>query len=160
MKERLFVSWVGLRGAVPIILATFPVLVGVPDAAYVFNVVFFVVVVNALVPGGTVRHVTRWLKLESNIPPPPQAVLEISSMQELNGEMASFFIGPASAVANTAVMDVPFPPNSNLMLIVRGRELVAPRGDTLLLIGDHVYVFFRSEDEGLVKLLFGGLEEA
>jgi cell volume regulation protein A len=160
LREVGYVGWVGLRGAVPIILATFPVLAGVPDAAYVFNVVFFIVVVNALVPGGTVRHVTRWLKLESNTPPPPQAVLEISSMQELNGELASFFIGPASAVANTAVMDVPFPPGSNLMLIVRGRELVAPRGDTQLLPGDHVYVFYRSEDEGLVKLLFGGLEEA
>ncbi|MBF5045348.1 potassium/proton antiporter [Aggregicoccus sp. 17bor-14] len=159
LREAAYVGWVGLRGAVPIILATFPVLVGVPDAAYVFNVVFFVVVVNALVPGGTVRHVTRWLRLESNTPPAPQAVLEISSMQQLNGDMASFFIGPASAVAHNAVMDVPFPPGSNLMLIVRGRELVAPRGDTQLLPGDHVYVFYRHEDEGLVKLLFGGLEE-
>jgi potassium/hydrogen antiporter len=158
-REVLYISWVGLRGAVPIILATFPVLAGVPNAGYVFNVVFFIVVVSALMPGGTVRHVTRWLNLESKTPPPPQAVLEISSMQQLNGEMASFFISAASAVANTAVMDVPFPAGSHLMLIVRGRELVAPRGDVQLLPGDHVYVFFRSEDEGLVKLLFGGLEE-
>lgn len=158
-REVVYISWVGLRGAVPIILATFPVLAGVPNAAYVFNVVFFIVVVSALVPGGTVRYVTRWLRLESRTPPAPQAVLEISSMQQLNGEMASFFISAASAVANTAVMDVPFPPGSHLMLIVRGRELVAPRGDVQLLPGDHVYVFYRPEDEGLVKLLFGGLEE-
>jgi potassium/hydrogen antiporter len=158
-REVVYMSWVGLRGAVPIILATFPVLAGVPNADYVFNVVFFIVVVSALVPGGTVRYVTRWLSLESKTPPPPQAVLEISSMQQLNGEMASFFISAASAVAHTAVMDVPFPAGSHLMLIVRGRELVAPRGDVQLLPGDHVYVFYRSEDEGLVKLLFGGLEE-
>ena len=157
--EVVYMSWVGLRGAVPIILATFPVLAGVPNAGYVFNVVFFIVVVSALVPGGTVRQVTRWLNLESKTPPAPQAVLEISSIQQLNGEMSSFFISAASAVAHTAVMDVPFPPGSHLMLIVRGRELVAPRGDVQLLPGDHVYVFYRREDEGLVKLLFGGLEE-
>ncbi|HEX6838065.1 MAG TPA: cation:proton antiporter, partial [Polyangia bacterium] len=61
LRESLFVGWVGLRGAVPIILAIFPVLAGAPTAHHVFNVVFFIVVVSTLVPGSTVRWAARRL---------------------------------------------------------------------------------------------------
>ncbi|MGZ8378551.1 MAG: TrkA C-terminal domain-containing protein, partial [Gemmatirosa sp.] len=150
-----YVGWVGLRGAVPIILATFPVLAGAPGASRVFDVVFFIVVVNAIVPGATVPWVTRKLGLESGEPPAPRAVLEIESMQPLEGELLSFHIGAELAVAGVALRDLPFPESASVVLIVRGRELLAPKGDTELLVGDHAYVFTRPGDLPLVQLMFG-----
>lgn len=158
-RELTYVGWVGLRGAVPIILATFPVMAGVEGAERIFDVVFFVVVVNALVPGGTIRWATRRLGLEAWQPPRPHAVLEISSAGELKGEVMSFYIEPAAAVCGVPVSEIQFPPGSAAMLVVRGQELIAPRGSTVLQPGDHVYVFCRPEDRSLVQLLFGRLEE-
>ncbi|MBZ4417892.1 potassium/proton antiporter [Myxococcus sp. RHSTA-1-4] len=158
-REILYTGWVGLRGAVPIILATFPVLSGAPGSREIFNVVFFIVVVNGLVPGATVPWVTRRLGLASNAPEPPPAVLEIASTQLLNGELSAFYIGSASAVAGERISDLPFPPGSAVMLLVRGQELLAPRGDTVFQPGDHVYVFSHSEDLPLLRLLFGQQED-
>lgn len=155
MREALYVSWVGLRGAVPIILAMYPVLAGVPEGQQIFNVIFFVVVVNALVPGGTVRWVTRWLELEAREPPPPPAVLEINSTQVLRGDILSFFIDPAVAVAGMPIHELPFPPGSSVLLIVRGDELIAPKGSTVLEAGDHAYLFAPPEEADLLRLMFG-----
>lgn len=154
-REVIYLGWVGLRGAVPIILATFPVLYRAPGAERIFNVVFFVVVVNALVPGATVRWATRRLGLEAKAEPSPDATLEILSRRPMEGEILSFFIEPASAVANTAIRDLPMPPHSSVMLVVRGHRLVPARGGTVLEPGDHVHVFCDPADKPFVLLLFG-----
>ena len=158
-REVAYVGWVGLRGAVPIILATFPVLAGAPGAERVFDVVFFIVVVNALVPGATVPWVTRRLGLASREPEPPKAVLEITSMQQLSGELLSFHVDEALAVTGVPIADLPFPDGAAATLIVRGRELIAPKGQTVLEVGDHVYIFARPEDRGFIQLMFGRPEE-
>lgn len=154
-RETLFVAWVGLRGAVPIILATFPVLSGVRGAERLFDIVFFVVVVSALVPGGTVGWTMRRLRLAAPEAPPPQAALEISSARPLDGEVASYYVDRALAVCDAAVADLPIPSGASVLLVVRGPELIAARGETVLREGDHVHVFFRDEDRPLVELLFG-----
>ena len=158
-RDRFFVGWVGLRGAVPIILAVFPVLAGAPGAERVFDVVFFIVVVNAVIPGGTVPWVTRRMKLESADPPRPPAVLEIESRRPLNGELLSFHIDEALSVTGVPIMDLPFPEGAAATLLVRGQELIAPKGQTVLEPGDHVYIFARSEDLPFIQLLFGRPEE-
>ena len=61
LNEKVLVSWVGLRGAVPIILATYPLVAGVPDAALIFNIVFFIVLISALIHGTSIPTVARWL---------------------------------------------------------------------------------------------------
>ncbi len=159
IRETVYVGWVGLRGAVPIILAAFPVIAGAPGASRVFDVVFFIVVVSALIPGATVPWVTRRLGIGALEPPAPPAVLEIESLRPLRGRLKSFYIDPAVAVAGVALADLPFPDGAAATLIVRGEELVAPRGATTLEPGDHVYVFSRTEDEGLIQLMFGRPEE-
>src|SRR5262249_33600197 len=93
-KEVLYIAWAGLRGAVPIVLAIFPVLARAPEGQLVFNVVFFVVVVNAIIPGTTIRAVTRWLGLQTVEPPSPHAVLEIASAPVLSGDVMSYYIDP------------------------------------------------------------------
>ncbi len=158
-REIAYVGWVGLRGAVPIILATFPVLAGVPGAQRVFDIVFFVVVVNTIIPGSTVRWVTRLLGVEVKAPPPPRALLEITSTQKLAGDLMTFYIEPASAVAGAKIADLPFPDGSSVVVIIRGDELVAARGDSVLTAGDHVYVLCRREDRPFVWLMFGRSEE-
>jgi cell volume regulation protein A len=154
-REIAFVGWVGLRGAVPIILATFPVLAGAPMADRIFDVVFFIVVVSVLMQGGSVPYITRLLKLEVAEPPAPRAVLEIESMQPLTGELMSFYIDPALAVSGVPISELPFPEGAAATLIVRGQDLVAPKGNTTLDPGDHVYIFCRPEDRSLIQLMFG-----
>jgi cell volume regulation protein A len=158
-REVAFVSWVGLRGAVPIILATYPVLAGAPGARQIFDLVFFVVVVSTTVQGAPIRWLVRRLGLEVPGPPSPRAVLEIVSREPLAGDVLSFYVEPASAVADSPLEDLPFPEGATVMLILRGHELVPPRGHTVLRAGDHVYVFTRPEEKGLVQLLFGRQEE-
>lgn len=159
LREMLYVGWVGLRGAVPIILATVPVLAGVGGADRLFHVVFFVVVVSALVPGGTVSWVSRRLGLISSRPPPPAAVLEVSALRPLSGDILTFTIQPALPVCGAKLADLPLPARAVVMLILRGEELIAPRGATHLLAGDHVYVFCPSAERGLIALLFGAHDE-
>ncbi len=154
-REIAYVSWVGLRGAVPIILATFPVLAGAPGASRVFDIVFFIVVAGTVVPGATVSWLARRLGLETAEPPPAQAVLEIESMRPLNGELLSFYIDDALSVSGARLAEIPFPDGASVTLIVRDLELIAPKGDTVLTPGDHVYVFARTEERPLIQLMFG-----
>ena len=154
-KEVLYIGWVGLRGAVPIVLATYPVLVGAAGAGRIFHLVFFIVVINALVPGGTVGWVTRRLGLQKAEPPAPQAVLAIESRLPLEGELMSFYIDDALVVAGAALEDLDFPDGSSVTLIVRGNRLIPPRGATVLATGDHVYVLTQPEDQPLIQLMFG-----
>lgn len=159
LKETAYLGWMGLRGAVPIILATFPVLSGVPGAQTIFNIVFFIVVVNAVIPGMTIRWITRRLGLDDPMPPPPLAALEINSTRLLRGELMSFRISDSLTVSGASLAQIPFPPESAAILVVRGEELVAARGSTVLRPGDHVFVFCRPADKPFIELLFGRAQE-
>jgi cell volume regulation protein A len=158
-KQTAYVSWVGLRGAVPIILAIFPVLAGVPGAHRVFNIIFFVVVVSGIIPGSTIRWITRRLNLNTPDKPDSSAVLEINSTHALSGELTSFFIEPDLVVSGALLSEIAFPEGASVVLVVRGRDLIAARGSTRIQAGDHVYVFFRPEDRPFMELLFGGPEK-
>ena len=159
IKETAFVGWVGLRGAVPVILATFPLMAHLPGAEKIFNIVFFVVVINTLFPGSTIRWVTRRMGLASDEKPAPEAVLEINSPRPLKSEMRSFLIEKSVAVCGATLADLALPSSAAVMLIVRDGNLVAPRGKTVLEAGDHVYLFFDQADRPLMELLFGRSEE-
>jgi cell volume regulation protein A len=159
-NDILYVGWVGLRGAVPIILAMFPVLAGAPGAHRIFNIVFFIVVLNAFLPGATVSAVTRWLRLESGEPPAASAVLTVESFDRLDGELLSYYIDEALPVAGMTLEELPFPEGAAVTMIVRGRELIAPNGATRLEVGDHAYVLTRPEGVGMVQLLFGRPESS
>jgi potassium/hydrogen antiporter len=158
-RETTYIGWVGLRGAVPIVLATFPVLAGAPGADRIFHLVFFIVVANTLVPGATVAWLTRRLGLQTKEPPAPQAVLAIESRLPLEGELLSFHIDEALVVTGVRLEELDFPEGSSVMLIVRGNRLVPPKGSTVLEPGDHVYLVTLPEDRGLMQLMFGRAEE-
>jgi cell volume regulation protein A len=158
-NEVLYIGWVGLRGAVPIVLATYPVLAGAPGADRIFHLVFFIVVVNAIVPGGTVAWMTRRLGLQSPQPPAPQAVLAIESRLPLKGELISFYIDDALVVNGLRLDELDFPEGASVALIVRGDRLVPAKGATVLQQGDHVYLIAQPEDRPFIQLMFGRPEE-
>jgi potassium/hydrogen antiporter len=150
---------VGLRGAVPIVLATFPVLSGAPGAERLFDLIFIIVVAGAFVPGATVAWVTRKLGLQSNEPPAPQAVLTIESRQPLQGELMSFYIDEALVVAGMPLEELPLPENAAVTLIVRKDRLLPPKPGLILETGDHVHLMAQAEDRGFILLMFGRPEE-
>jgi cell volume regulation protein A len=155
-RERLFVSWVGLRGAVPIVLATFPVLRGVPAGDEIFHLVFFVVLVNGFIPGATVPWAARALRLARAPQPTPAASVELVSLSDLPGEFLWYHVAPASVVAEAELRDLALPEGCLVTLLVRGHELVMPRGATQLRVGDQVCVLATPESRSLLDLLFGG----
>lgn len=154
-REIAFVGWVGLRGAVPIVLATIPVIARVPGAERAFDVVFVIVVMNALLQGTTVPWLARRLRLESGEVAPPAALLEMEGPVPFDSEIRSFHVDEDLPVCGQSLAEIPFPPTSSAMLVIRGRQLLSPRGDTVLESGDHVYLLVNAEDAPLLQLLFG-----
>jgi cell volume regulation protein A len=159
LAERVTIGWLGLRGAVPIILGAYPVLAGVPGAERLFDVVFFVVVLSVVLQGGTARWVAGRLGFAQPVEAPPRAVLEMNSTRPLHGELLSFHIRGEAAVTGTPADEIPFPPGAGAVLVVRGDDLLVPRDVGPLGPGDHVYVFCRPEDRAELQLLFGQLED-
>ncbi|NWG72985.1 MAG: potassium/proton antiporter [Parvularculaceae bacterium] len=155
-RERFFVSWVGLRGAVPIILAAYPVVRGVPGGDELFHLVFFVVLVNSFVPGATVSWLARRLGLVEGPHREPTAAVELVSLRDFPGEFLWFHVEPASAVSEAYVRDLVMPEGCLVTLVVRGREVVVPRGSTQLLPDDAVCVFATPESRAWLGLIFGG----
>jgi len=158
-NERIFVSWVGLRGAVPIILAAYPVVRGVPGGAELFHLVFFVVLVSSVVPGATVVWLAKRLGLAVPHAPSVAADIELVSLREFPGEFVWYHVDAASAVAGSSLRDLELPEGCLVNMIVRGRDLVVPKGSTGLQIADHVCVFVPPAEKPLVDLLFGGPAE-
>ncbi len=157
-REIVYVGWVGLRGAVPIILATYPVLVGLDGAQAIFNIVFFVVVVSVLLQGTTARWVTHRLGLAETSVPPPAAMLEIVSRQKLSGELISYFIRPEAAVAGIAADEIPLPEGAAIVLVVRGPHLLPAKG-LVIEPGDHVHLLAPRGAKSEIALMFGQREE-
>jgi len=141
VRELALVSWIGLRGAVPIILATFPVFSGAERGGDLFDLVFFIVVVNSIVVGTTAGPVARALGMAVAGKHPSHAVLEIHSLRTLRNVISSWRVDESSGARGKALRDLPFPDDSSVMLVVRGDRLLAPRGSTILEAGDEVHVF-------------------
>jgi potassium/hydrogen antiporter len=158
-SESGFISWVGLRGAVPILLATYPVLAGVSGAYELFHLVFFVVVVNALIPGATVRWAVRLFNVERAGLERPSPVLEINAIESLPVQIISFRLDPAAMVTGNRAGVLPLPAGADILLLVRGQQALPVRPDTILEANDHVHVMVRPDDKRAVELMFGLREE-
>ena len=154
MREIAFLSWVGLKGAVPIILATYPLIFGLPGAALLFNVVFFVVLVSALTQGWSLPTVAGWLRLEVPSPPEPPITLEITSLKHVDGDIVEYTVEPESRAANQFVRDLTLPDSVVIAMIAREHQIIPPRGSTQILAGDHLFVVLRPEARPLVNRVF------
>ena len=137
-REKLFVSWVGLRGAVPIILATFPLLAGLPNAELFFNLVFFIVITSALLQGWSIPVVARLLKVDAPLKRKRNYPIEFAPAEGADTELKEFSIPSRSAVAGKSIVEIGMPRDTLIVLINRSEEFIVPSGGTVLNEGDVV----------------------
>jgi cell volume regulation protein A len=154
--ERTMVAWAGLRGAVPIILAIYPLTQGVERGHTIFNIVFFVVILSVLLQGTTMGWVARRLRLHLPAQLVPALQVELASWQVLDGEIVLFRVEKGTEVDGKALRELPLPQDALAMLLVRGEELVTPRGSTALRSGDTVYFIVKAKDKATLERLFAG----
>ncbi|GEN46837.1 potassium/proton antiporter [Alkalibacillus haloalkaliphilus] len=139
-KEKLFISWAGLRGAVPIVLATFPIVAGIEGAEEFFNIIFFVVLTSALIQGATISNVASRLGLMGPVKDTPHHSIELISIAKANAEVVQFQTNRDNYVVGMKLHEIEFPTKSSIAAIVRGDELVTPYGDTEIKEGDFLYI--------------------
>jgi len=154
-REKALLSWVGLRGAVPIILATYPLLAGLPQADLIFNVVFFVVLTSVLLQGTSIPLVARWLKVDAPLGVKRLYPIEYTPMSGLKSELKELPVTPGSAVAGKAIVELGLPDALLVVLIARENEFLVPSGGTVLRGGDTLLVLSDQESLDDVEARFG-----
>jgi cell volume regulation protein A len=148
-RERIFIAWGGLRGAVPIILAIFPLLSGVPKSEEMFHLVFFVVLVSVLLQSTTLTLVAKWLGVvlpNVNGEPLPEAGTELIDVQVMPGSWAD----------GKMVVNLGLPTTSLLVLLKRRNASYVPRGSTTIQSGDSITLATRKQDGDDLRKLFEG----
>jgi len=143
--ERVVLGWAGLRGAVPVVLATFPVIENVPQSRMFFNIVFFAVVVSTLLQGSTVEWLARRLGVTTSEPALPRPLVETGTVRRLGAEIVEYPVGPDDAIVGQLVRELGLPRDALLSVIVRGDEALLPRGSTRIEAADRLHVMVREE---------------
>ncbi|QTC40079.1 potassium/proton antiporter [Bacillus sp. V3] len=140
MKEKFFISWAGLKGAVPIVLATFPMVAGIENSEIIFNVVFFVVLLSALVQGATITPLANYLKLAGKDRPPLAHTIELVSIGKTNNEMIEVHINDEAFITGKAIKEIELPKKTLISAVIRENDLITPTGDTIIKADDTLYV--------------------
>ena len=149
-KARWFTSWVGLRGAVPIIFATYPWISAVPQAKMMFNIVFFITILSLVVQGTTVSGMAHLLKLA--LPAPKLRKLkefDVEFSDEIKSAMSEIMVKSEMLQNGKRVMDISLPDHTLVVMVKRDRRYFIPRGNTQLEIGDSILVI--TDDEEALK---------
>jgi cell volume regulation protein A len=149
-REQLYIGWVGLRGAVPVVLAMFPLIYGIDEARLYFNVAFFVVLVSLAVQGWTIAPAARWLKLE--VPPVIEPVHELTLDMpgHFEHEMVCYEAKQGSTIVERRLDQLALPEGIHAMAVIRDGEPQALQPQLKFAPGD--YVYFLARPEGLVHL--------
>lgn len=151
IRSKLFISWVGLRGSVPIVFATYPLLAGIPKADMIFNLVFFISVTSVILQGTTLSAVAKFL----HVAVPAKAKRRIGFDFELNdtikSEMEEITLGEGSRAIGKRIVELDIPATVNFLAIKRGDVYIAPNGSTRLLANDVLHVL--AEDKYSLELL-------
>ena len=158
-RERMMLGWAGLRGAVPIWLATFPVIAGIEGSEEIFDVIFFVVVTSTLIQGATFEPLARRLHLTTNEPALPRPLVESGRIQRLGGEVFAFRVHPGDAIVGRPVRDLRLPREAIVNVIVRGGEAIPPRGSTEIEAEDELHILVRASVRNEVDGLMGRWRE-
>ncbi len=147
MRKRFYISWVGLRGAVPIVFATYPLLAGIDKAPMIFNIVFFVSVTSVLIQGTTLGVVAKWLRMAL-----PERIKPISESEKLiidlpKANLQEIEILPHFTAVNKRVVDLRFPRSAFIVMIKRDDVYIRPGGSTVILPNDILMVLADREED-------------
>jgi potassium/hydrogen antiporter len=139
-RKKLFLSWVGLRGAAPIVFATYPLLAGIGYAETIFNLVFFISVSSVLLQGTTLSIVARWLHLGVPEKVKRKFPLDIEIKDNFSSELIEVDIHPQSSVIGKAVVELKLPKTAMIVLIHRQERYLTVQGDTVIQLNDHLLI--------------------
>ena len=154
-RDSLLVSWVGLRGAVPIILATFPLVEGLPQADTIFNVVFFITLTSVLVQGTTIPLVARCLGVAAPAEPSTAHLAEIIPDGAITKDLVELVLPGTSSAAGRQLVDLGLPSGVLVVLLSRDDAVIVPQGGTRLEHGDRLLVLVDAHDAAEVRRLLG-----
>jgi len=147
LRRRFYISWVGLRGAVPIVFATYPLLAGIEKAHMIFNIVFFISVTSVLIQGTTLSVVAKWLKVAL-----PEKAKKITEVDQLildlpKSTMQEFEILPDFHAVNKKIVNLNFPKSAFIIMIKRNGEFIRPGGSTIINANDVLMVLADSQED-------------
>jgi len=154
VRESALVGWAGLRGAIPIVLATFPVIEGVEHAGSFFNIVFFVVLTSTLIQGATFDPLARALGLTTSEPALSEPLHEVGMIRALGAEVLEFRVRDGDAIAGRLVNQLMLPRDALVSVIVRDDEALLPRGSTEIAARDRLHILVRESAHAEVEDLF------
>jgi potassium/hydrogen antiporter len=143
--EKIVLGWAGLRGAVPVVFATFAVTEGIDGGLTIFNVTFFVVLFSTVLQGATIEPVARLLGVRSDEAAIPAPLVEPVLLNRLGAEVIQFPVREGDAVVGHAVRELGLPREALLNVMVRGERAIPPRGSTVVEAGDQLHVIVRQE---------------
>ena len=146
MKSRLFVSWVGLRGAVPIIFATYPVVAGVEGSNIIFNIVFFITIVSLVVQGTTISFVARMLNLSKPLEKTGND-FGVELPEEIDSDLSDMTITTEMLEEADTLKDMNLPKGTLVMIVKRGDEFLIPNGTLKLHVGDKLLLISEKSKE-------------
>lgn len=139
LREQLFLSWAGLRGAVPIVLATFPIVAGVPGSARLLNIVFVLVVIFTLIQAPSLRRMARLLGLTGG-EATREIQVEAAPLDILDAELLTMKVQPPSRLHNVTILELRLPDPAVITLIIRDGHTFVPLPDTRLATGDELLI--------------------
>lgn len=140
VREKALISWVGLRGAVPIIFATYPLMAGQGKADIIFNIVFFVVLTSVALQGTTLSDVAKWLKLYRPENQKRKYPLELELTDGFHNELVEIQVPEGCSAAGKPLVDIGFPKNALIVMIERDKKYITPNGATIIEPGDNLLV--------------------
>ncbi|MEC0249266.1 potassium/proton antiporter [Paenibacillus chitinolyticus] len=153
-REKLLISWAGLRGAVPIVLATYPLLAGLEHGRMFFNIVFFIVLLSTLVQGSTISVLSKKLGLTEGSAKNDAHTLELLALGKANAEIIEIKVTENGPVNNRLISDLELPEEVLITAIVRKGKIITPHGNTELIEGDLLYTLVSKPMREKVKKIF------
>jgi len=144
-KDLTFISWVGLKGAVPIIFATYPMVEKIPHADMIFHIVFFITLTSLLLQGTTLFNAAKWLKLTIPEGKARKPILEFDS-DNIKSALEDFIVEPGCRCVNQTIVDLDLPKTSLIVMIERGDKYFIPNGSTVIELGDRLTFLADSKD--------------